>query len=58
MPLDSTNLRVGSLGWVAGVATDAAGDVVEAGPGVGLEHAAANKVTAAATARIRPDVRA
>jgi hypothetical protein len=38
------------------VATDAAGDVVEAGPGVGLEHAAANGATAVATARIRPDV--
>ena len=56
MPLDCTNRSVGSLGWAAAVATDAAADVVEAGSGVGLEHAAANEATAAAVARTRPDV--
>jgi hypothetical protein len=44
------------LGWAAGAAADAAGDVVDGGSGVGLAHAAANGVVTAATARIRPDV--
>ena len=56
MPLDWTNFKAGSLGAAAGAAADAAGGVVEAGFGPGLEQAAANETAAAATARIRPDV--
>jgi hypothetical protein len=38
------------------VATEAAADIVEAGSGAGLEHAAANGATAAAMARTRPEI--